>query len=66
MQLRPLFDAGAELFVGRIEHITSGAAERFASAEGLITFVTRVLAPAAATPGGAVPAARTIFTEEES
>ena len=48
VQLRAQGDAGAELFVGRVEHITSGAAERFASAEGLINFVTRVLASAAA------------------
>ena len=53
VQLRAQGDAGAELFVGRVEHITSGAAERFDSAEGLITFVTRVLASAASNPRGA-------------
>ena len=55
VQLRAAGDAGTELFAGRVEHITSGAAERFASAEGLIDFVTRVLAsaPAASNPRGA-------------
>jgi hypothetical protein len=66
VQLRPRGDAGTELFVGRVEHLISGAAERFDSAEGLIAFVTRVLAPAAASPpGGAGPAKRS-STEEES
>ena len=52
MRLRTAGDAGAELFVGRVEHMMSGATERFDSAEGLIMFMTRVLAPAAAsTPG---------------
>jgi len=40
VQLRPAGDAGARLFAGRVEHLTSGAAERIASAEGLITFMT--------------------------
>jgi hypothetical protein len=66
VQLRAQGDAGAQLFVGRVEHIASGAAERFDSAEGLITFVTRVLASAAASaPGGAGQAERS-STEEES
>ena len=56
MRLRTAGDAGAELFVGRVEHITSGAAERFDSAEGLIRFVRRVFA--ASTPGEAGPAER--------
>jgi len=65
VQLRAQGDAGAELFVGRVEHITSGAAARFDSAEGLLTFVTRVLSSAAAsTPGSAGPAERS-STEEE-
>jgi hypothetical protein len=51
VQLRPRAHLGAELFVGRIEHIASGAAERFGSAEGLISFVERVLAPAASAAG---------------
>jgi hypothetical protein len=54
VQLRARGAAGAELFVGRVEHITSGAAECFASAEGLINIVTRVLASAAGSnPRGA-------------
>jgi hypothetical protein len=55
VQLRAAGAAGTELFAGRVEHITSGAAERFASAEGLINFVMRVLAsaPAASNPRGA-------------
>jgi hypothetical protein len=65
VQLRAQGDAGGELFAGRVEHLTSGAAERFDSAEGLIRFVTRVLASAAAsTPGGAGQAERS-STEEE-
>jgi hypothetical protein len=63
VQLRAQRDAGAELIAGRVEHLTSGAAERFDSAEGLIAFVTRVLAPvAASTPGGQ---AERSATEEE-
>jgi len=56
VQLRAQGDAGAEVFAGRVEHITSGAAERFDSAEGLIRFVRRVFA--ASTPGEAGPAER--------
>ncbi|MEO8604646.1 MAG: hypothetical protein ABI629_18910 [bacterium] len=43
LQLRPASDAGADLFVGRIEHIASGAAGQFVSAADLIRFVKRVL-----------------------
>jgi len=50
VQFRAEGDAGTELFAGRVEHIASGAAECFASAEGLINFVTRVLASAGARP----------------
>ena len=65
MRLRTAGDAGAELFVGRVEHITSGAAECFASTESLINFATRVLASAGtSTPGGAGQAERS-STEEE-
>ena len=54
VQFRAEGDAGTELFAGRVEHITSGAAECFASAEGLINFVTRMLVSAAASnPRGA-------------
>jgi hypothetical protein len=67
VQFRAEGDAGTELFAGRVEHITSGAAECFASAEGLINFVTRVLASAAAsTPGGAGQAERHSSIKEES
>jgi len=34
---------GGDLFVGRIEHIASGAACRFASVEELVAFVGKVL-----------------------
>src|SRR5262249_38425047 len=65
VQLRPQGDA-AELFVGRVEHLTSGVADRFASAEGLITFIRRVLASAAASPpGGAGQAERTARADRE-
>jgi hypothetical protein len=67
VQLRAEGDAGTELFAGRVEHITSGAAECFASAEGLIDFVKRVLASgAASTPGGAEQAERPSSTKKES
>jgi len=56
LQLRPETDAGADLFVGRIEHIASGAAEQFVSAADLIRFVRRVL--------GSGPAER-VASEEE-
>jgi hypothetical protein len=44
VQLRAQADPNSELFVGRAEHIASGAAERFGSVEGLIAFITKVLA----------------------
>jgi hypothetical protein len=67
VQFRAEGDAGTELFAGRVEHIASGAAECFASAEGLINFVTRVLASAgASTPGGAGQAERHSSIKEES
>jgi len=56
LQLRPEFDAGADLFVGRIEHIASGAAEQFVCAADLIQFVKRVL--------GSEPAERISNKEE--
>jgi hypothetical protein len=46
LQIRPQMGAGDQLFVGRIEHIVSGAAERFTSTAEVIAFVTRVLLPA--------------------
>lgn len=66
VQLRAQGDADAELFVGRVEHITSGAAERFDSAEGLITFVTRVLASATASNPRRAGQAERHSSEEES
>jgi hypothetical protein len=45
IQLRPQTDPADELFVGRVEHIASGAAARFASSADLIAFVASVLAP---------------------
>jgi len=45
VQLRAQTASSAELFIGRVEHLTSGAAHRFSSADELIAFVTKVLAP---------------------
>jgi hypothetical protein len=45
VQFRSQAEAGGELFVGRAEHIASGAVERFASAQALIAFIAKVLAP---------------------
>lgn len=50
VQLRAQADPTGELFVGRAEHLASGAAERFASAEDLIAFIAKVLAPASLLP----------------
>ena len=38
---------GDNLFIGRAEHIASGATVRFGSADELIAFIADVLAPAA-------------------
>ncbi len=57
LQLRRETDAGANPFVGRIEHIASGAAEQFVSAADLIRFVRRLLGRGTA---------ERIATEEES
>jgi hypothetical protein len=43
VQLRAQADPSATLIVGRAEHIASGAAVRFGSAEELIGFITDVL-----------------------
>jgi hypothetical protein len=45
VQLRAQADPSGELFVGRAEHIASGAEARFGSAEDLLAFITKVLAP---------------------
>jgi hypothetical protein len=44
VQLRAATLAGDEPFAGRAEHIASGTAARFASAESLIEFIREVLA----------------------
>jgi hypothetical protein len=46
VQLRAQAEPSGELFVGRAEHIASGADGRFNSAEELLAFITKVLAPA--------------------
>jgi hypothetical protein len=46
VQLRAQTDPSGNLFVGRVEHIASGTAERFGSADALIEFITKVLTPA--------------------
>ena len=48
VQLREQPDPAANLFVGRAEHLVSGASERFTCAADLLAFITKVLAP----PGG--------------
>lgn len=42
VQLRPLDDPRGEVLVGRVEHITSGAVGRFASAAELTAFIARI------------------------
>jgi len=51
VQLRALPDPAGDLFVGRVEHIASGAAVRFGSVDDLIAFITKVLAPEPSSPG---------------
>jgi len=51
VQLRTQSGPTADLFVGRVEHIASGEAQRFASADELLGFMTKVLAPAEPSPG---------------
>jgi hypothetical protein len=41
VQLRP-YDRAGGLFVGRIEHMASGAALRFGSADELMAFIERI------------------------
>ena len=43
VQFREETPGDAEHFTGRVEHITSGDAARFESAEELVTFFARVL-----------------------
>jgi hypothetical protein len=42
VQLGPLDDPRGEVLVGRVEHITSGAVGRFASAAALIAFFAQI------------------------
>jgi hypothetical protein len=44
VQLRAQAAPSADLFVGRVEHIASGDAARFDSAQALLAFITKVLA----------------------
>jgi hypothetical protein len=50
VQLRAQTDSTEELFVGRAEHMASGATERFASAADLIAFMAKVLGPPRGVP----------------
>lgn len=45
VQLRDQPDPAGELFVGRVEHMTSGRAVRFTCAADLMAFITKVLSP---------------------
>jgi hypothetical protein len=54
VQLRAQSVPGGDLFVGRVEHVASGESVRFGSAEGLLAFIVKVLAPAP--PPGESPA----------
>ena len=51
VQLRAPTDPTGELFVGRAEHLASGAAERFGCAAELLAFMAKVLAPPAPVGG---------------
>jgi hypothetical protein len=42
VQLRSQNEPGGEIFIGRVEHITSGAAASFDSADGLIGFIAKI------------------------
>jgi hypothetical protein len=50
VQFRAQTAAGADIFVGRIEHMASGEATRFGSAEDLLAFVAKMLAPMQPSP----------------
>lgn len=51
VQLRARTDPTGELFVGRAEHLASGAAERFGCAAELLAFIAKALAPPASVGG---------------
>lgn len=59
IQLRAQTDGNGELFVGRAEHLASGAAERFGSAAELLAFMSKVLAPHVSVGGAPSAAAPT-------
>jgi hypothetical protein len=59
VQLRTPTDPTGELFVGRAEHLASGAAERFSCAAELLAFMAKALAPPAPVGGGGSGPART-------
>lgn len=52
IQLREPCDERGDLFVGRVEHLTTGDARRFRSIDELIAFVTHVLARESRTTKG--------------
>ena len=45
VQLKRTADPNAGELTGRVEHVRSGAATFFDSADGLLTFISRVVAP---------------------
>jgi hypothetical protein len=51
VQLRAQAAPGADLFVGRAEHIASGTAVRFGCAEDLMAFIAKVLASSGSSGG---------------
>lgn len=59
VQLRAQSDPKGELFVGRAEHLASGAAEHFGCAAELLAFMAKVLAPPAAV--GGTPSVGNVF-----
>lgn len=65
VQLRGAMEPAGELFVGRAEHMASGTAVRFSSADELIAFITRTLAPEdAPRPAPAARRSGTVSKEE--
>jgi hypothetical protein len=59
VQLRAAPHPTGELFVGRAEHLASGAAERFGCAADLLAFMAKVLAPPAPVGGAGSASAPT-------
>jgi hypothetical protein len=52
IQVREPCDGRGDLFIGRVEHLTTGDARRFRSIDELIAFVTHVLARQSRTTKG--------------